>query len=161
MNADGSDARELADPAEIENPQRIFGWSNDGSRIFFDGCCGSGVWVVGADGSGLAPLFREHVWNPYLSPDGSRIAYEPIDPVSGSMVRTLEIADLDGTHVQRIGYAESGPWNPLPLSAQGEREPTATVGGSGAALLLYAIAMLGAVGVLVIAWRARHRTAAR
>src|SRR4029450_11012786 len=57
MNADGSDARELADPAEIENPHRILGWSTDSPRIFFDGCCKSGVWVVGADGSGLAPLF--------------------------------------------------------------------------------------------------------
>jgi Tol biopolymer transport system component len=30
MNADGSGARELADPAEVENPHRILGWSTDG-----------------------------------------------------------------------------------------------------------------------------------
>jgi YD repeat-containing protein len=42
-----------------------------------------------------------------------------------------------------------------------EEQPTATVGGSGAAPFVYAIAFLGAVGVLLIAWRARRRIAAR
>lgn len=160
MNADGSDARELADPSELENPKSILGWSNDGSRIFFDGCCElSSVWVVGADGSGLAPLLHKVVANPYLSPDGSRIAYQRFDPVTNTPVRALEIADLDGTHVQRFAYGEAGPWNPLPLSKSGDREPTATAGWP--ARFVYAIVALGVVGVLLVAWRARPRTEAR
>jgi hypothetical protein len=100
------------------------------------------------------------VANPHLSPDGSRIAYQPVPPGTYPF-GTLEIADLDGTHLQKFGYGKAGPWNPLPLSAEGAREPTVTVGGSGAAPFVYAIAVLGAAGVLVIAWRARRRIAAR
>ena len=32
--------------------------------------------------------------------------------IAGSL-GTLEIAALDGTHVQEFGYGEPGPWNPL------------------------------------------------
>jgi len=131
-------------------------WSPTGSRLAFQSA--GGIWVINADGSGrreVAAVGRDPVW----SPDGSRIAY--LDEGS------LYVADLDGTHVRKLGTLEPPRrptpvvWIPLPLSASGEEQPTATAGGSGAAPFLYAIAVLGAVGVLVIAWRARRSTAAR
>jgi TolB protein len=247
-------------------------WSPTGSRLAFQlrPQAAGGIWVIKADGSGrreVAAVGRDPVW----SPDGSRIAY--LDE------RSLYVADLDGTHVRKLGTLEPPgrptpvAWNPLPLSASGEEQgifsevggwiaygneegiwalkptpggtpsdriqlserpgeplawssdglkllirrevpegtrdfdlfvlnadgtetrvtwnpvsgrtgsftpdgsevvyaattqlaneeeqPTATVGGSGAAPFVYPIVVLGAVGVLVIAWRVRRRTAAR
>ena len=132
-------------------------WSPSGRQLAFESA--GGIWVINADGSGLrqvAPGRRAPMW----SPDGSRIAYLDED--------SLYVADLDGTHVRSLGTLELTPsprppvmWIPLPLSVSGEERSTATVGGSGAAPFIYAIAVLGAVGVLVIAWRARRRIAAR
>ncbi len=135
-------------------------WSPTGSRLAFQPVPAGGISVINADGSGLrqvTPVGHDPVW----SPDGSRIAYQ----YGGS----LYAADLDGTHVRTLGTLESRrrpirptrvAWNPLPLSASGGEQPAATEGGSGAAPFVYAIAVLGAVGVLVIVWRARRRTAA-
>jgi Tol biopolymer transport system component len=121
MNADGSDARELV----VVKPLWPVGlvWSPDGSRLAFSGVLhpgawdpvelGSGVWVVGADGSGPTSVIPHGV-NPHWSPDGSHIAY--YEPGRG-----LRIARPDGTHVQTFGYEGSGPWNPLPLSVRGDR----------------------------------------
>jgi dipeptidyl aminopeptidase/acylaminoacyl peptidase len=128
-------------------------WSPTGSRLAFQSA--GGIWVINADGSGrreVAAVGRDPVW----SPDGSRIAYQ-------AHAGLLYVADLDGTHVRTLGTLEpprrpTPVVVPLPLSASGEEQPTATVGGSGAAPFVYGIAVLGAVGVLVIAWRARRRT---
>jgi Tol biopolymer transport system component len=148
MNADGSDARELAAVKGLWPVSLV--WSPDGSRLAFSAGPGRWVWVVGADGSGLTSVISHGV-NPHWSPDGSRIAYEHR--------HTLEIARPDGTHVQTFGYGGSGPWNPLPLWALGDREPTAPAGG--ATPFVYALVALGVVGVFVLAWRGRRRTAAR
>jgi Tol biopolymer transport system component len=148
MNADGSDARELVVVKGLWPVGLV--WSPDGSRLAFSAGPGRLVWVVGADGSGLTSVISHGV-NPQWSPDGSRIAYEHRD--------TLEIARPDGTHVQTFGYGGSGPWNPLPLSALGDLEPTGPAGG--ATPFVYALVALGVVGVFVLAWRGRRRTAAR
>jgi WD40-like Beta Propeller Repeat len=148
MNADGSDARELVAVKGLWPAGLV--WSPDGSRLAFSAGPRRLVWVVGADGSGLTSVISHGV-NPVWSPDGSRIAYEHRD--------TLEIARPDGTHVQTFGYGGSGPWNPLPLSVRSNREPAAPAGE--ATPFVYALVALGVVGVFVLAWRGRRRTAAR
>jgi hypothetical protein len=150
MNADGGGAELLVD----DPPGSRVVWSPDGSRLAL---LGDGIWVVNADGSGLrkvAPIGD----NLYLSPDWSRIAYTRRMYTRPGYIPTLVIADRDGTHVQEFGYGGSGPWNPLPLSAPGEREPTVTEREIAAAPFAYTIVLLGVVGVLFVAWRATRRT---
>ena len=87
-------------------------------------------------------------WDTRSDPGHSRANPIAQTPPGGSGVRVA-------SHDSRL------VWIPQPLSASGEEQPTATVGGSGAAPFVYAITVLGAVGVIVIAWRARRRIAAR
>ena len=115
MNADGSDVRVLtgADYGHIDE----LAWSPDGSRLAFSLQYGGGLFIVGADGSGLTELVP-HGESPAWSPDGSRISYQVRNGVtengcSGCEIGTLEIVTLDGGDVQEFGYAGSGPWNPL------------------------------------------------
>jgi len=170
MNADGTGDRVLLDGQAVDcySPHLVRpAWSPDGTHIAFS-CDEYGIRVVGADGSGLTTVIPDGS-NPYWSPDGSRIAFElpwrrdPGRPrwSSGSMEMRLAIANADGTHVQVFQYrARAGPWNPLPLSKSGDREPATAEDGSGAAPLVYATVLLGVVGVLFLAWRARRRTGA-
>jgi Tol biopolymer transport system component len=159
MNADGSGVRVLVDqiPGEAHHVVNLV-WSPDGSRLAFSAQEG-GIWIVGVDGSGLTKVIPDGV-NAQWSPDGSRISYQPADRRSFAL-GTLAIADVDGTHVQTFGYGGSGPWNPLPMSKSDDRQPTVAAGGGGTAGFVYAIAALGVVGVFVLAWRTRRRTAAR
>jgi Tol biopolymer transport system component len=85
-------------------------WSPDGSRLAF--CGPGGIWVIGADGSGLRKLIPNGT-NPSWSPDGSRIAYQIRRGELGSPAGPLRIADADGGNVQEFTWGNSGPWNPL------------------------------------------------
>jgi WD40-like Beta Propeller Repeat len=151
VNADGTGVRVLHD---VGYPQKLSGpaWSPDGTHIAYSG--GNVLWVVSADCSGITSMLGGR--SPYWSPDGSRIAFE----LPQSRGRGLAIADVDGTNVQTFGHgAHAGPWNPLLPAMPGEPNPAAT--GSGlAAPFVYAIVLLGVVGVLVLAWRARRNTGA-
>ena len=109
MDAHGSGSRVLLEEMNEAHIQNL-GWSPDGSRLAFASGESFGIYVVGADGSGLTVV--AHGRNPYWSPDGSRISYQSADPMNGAP-GTLEIAASDGTHVEKFGYAASGPWNPL------------------------------------------------
>ena len=151
MNSDGSGVRVLIDDQEemISHTENL-AWSPDGSRLAFDALYMGGFWIVGVDGSGLTKVdgkdvrwsptgrqlaFRSAggIWvtnadgsgrrlvapvgrNPVWSPDGSRIAYER----SPSM---LEMVRWNGSDVQTIGVAESGPW-----TASGSWNPSAAIG---------------------------------
>ena len=159
MNADGTGSRAVSHAVSFEDMggDPILVWSPDGTRLAIG--YGSDIYTVkvralvapsGANGSDLT-LVVPHGGSPNWSPDGSRIAYE----YRGQ----LEIARADGTHVQTFGYGAAGPWNPLPLSVRSNREPAAPAGG--ATPLVYALVALGVVGVFVLAWRGRRRTAAR
>jgi WD40 repeat protein len=150
MDADGGDPHVLLDdklPGFIHH----LVWSPDGTRLAFDlEAYGStemtGIYVVDADGSdlGLAILGGT---KPHWSPDGSRISYRNL-----AFFSTLEIANVDGTRVQKFGYGGSGPWNPLPLSAP-DGEPTAT---RSRAPFVYAAALLGLVVILLLGKRTRR-----
>jgi Tol biopolymer transport system component len=166
----GVDGSGLTEVVPSEGAPR---WSPTGSRLAFQSA--GGIWVINADGSGrreVAAVGRDPVW----SPDGSRIAYldaaEQLVLLKGERLRDVErenslyVADLDGTHVRKLGTLELTPsskprlvWIPLPLSASGEEQPTATAGGVPP--FIYALVALGVVGVFVLAWRGRRRTAAR
>jgi len=111
MNADGSNVRVLLDSdGKLSDGigSHSLAWSPDGSRLAFDGP--DGIWVIGADGSGLRKLIPSAA-NPRWSPDGSRIAYQPYDGSGG--LGPLRIADAEGSNVQEFAYGSPGPWNPL------------------------------------------------
>jgi Tol biopolymer transport system component len=112
MNADGSHVRVLIDSdakVALDISHSPLVWSPDGSRLAFQGS--GGIWVIGADGSGLRKLIpggRRPSW----SPDGSRIAYQSEGPDGAG--GPLRIADADdGRTVETFTYGQSGPWNPL------------------------------------------------
>ena len=107
VNTDGSGVRVLVDNVCGVYP-RLGGpaWSPAGTHIAFSCGVEPGIWVIGADGSGLTQVIP-NATNPYWSPDGSRIAFRAASGVLG-------IADADGTYVQKFGAARAGPWNPLP-----------------------------------------------
>jgi len=188
MNADGTGDRVLLDSQAVDciYPSTLVrpAWSPDGTQIAFS-CDDHGIRVVGADGSGLRTVIRNEdllgalpagvrpsvepgFGNPYWSPDWSRIAFEvswrrdiPLGTRTSADAPRLAIANADGTHVQVFQYpARAGPWNPLSLSESGDREPATAGDGSGATPLVYAIVLLGVVGVLFLAWRARRRSGA-
>jgi Tol biopolymer transport system component len=107
VNADGSGVRVFVDNVCGVYP-RVGGpaWSPDATHIAFSCGVEPGVWVIGADGSGVTQVIP-NATNPHWSPDGSRIAFRAASGVLG-------IADADGTNVQKFGAARAGPWNPLP-----------------------------------------------
>jgi Tol biopolymer transport system component len=92
-------------------------WSPDGTQIVFSrkrGGQSSGLWLVGADGTGLRRLVDDpgNEGSPEWSPDGLHIVYTR-DPGTGN---DLYVVDADGRNVRRLtsGKAvETDPdWSP-------------------------------------------------
>jgi YD repeat-containing protein len=119
-----------------ERPGEPVAWSSDGSKLLIRREPPDATRDPGTD----FDLF-------VLNADGTetRLTWNPTGGRTGSFTP-------DGS---KVVYGDT-----TQLAIE-EEQPTATVGGSGAAPFVYAIAFLGAVGVLVIAWRARRRIAAR
>lgn len=117
--ADGSGAARLTTSTWPSSWSYDFepAWSPDGARIVFSAKRGSSsadLWVVNADGTGLARLVEgaTEEGSPEWSPDGSRIAYDK-ETNDGS---DLYVVNADGTGVQRLTsgkMSESDPdWSP-------------------------------------------------
>jgi hypothetical protein len=180
MNSDGSGTRVVVDDLKADGinndgiynnpPDRIYNlaWSPDGKRLAFG--LGSGIYIVGADGSGLTLAIPDGAY-PYWSPDSTRIAFanlgdNPGEPCADrrcyATLDTLQIAALDGMHVQEFGYAEPGPWNPVGQPEQEVAEVPAASGGAtfDAQLVWAAAVLLGLGAAFVVAIRRRKRGAA-
>jgi len=110
MNSDGTDIRIVVDNRVTRDGDHAWGleWSRD-SRYLAFAIGRHGVYTVGVDGSGLRLVAKDAV-NPHWSPDGSRISYTHWVERNSLGLR---IATLDTGQVQRLGFARSGPWNPL------------------------------------------------
>lgn len=92
MNADGTDREVLGRTGFSLHPS----WSPDGDSIVFERSLPderrTDIWVVGADGSGLAPLTdstRRWEFTPVYSPEGGEIAF-----VRGRGPRLLDPGDI-------------------------------------------------------------------
>jgi TolB protein len=80
-------------------------WSPDGRRLAFSvsGALGPQVYVVGADGSGLAAVPGARGFDPTWSPGGTRIAYAADDPSDGcGFRRQLFTVAPDGSDLRQI-----------------------------------------------------------
>ena len=75
MPADGSGPPQRI--MEAEYPVWPSSWSPDGRVIAMHGESPTGrhIWMLPADGSGAAELFREHAAYPAFSPDGRWVAF--------------------------------------------------------------------------------------
>jgi TolB protein len=121
MNADGTGVGQLTDNP-VQQPTISDGdndpvWSPDGNKIAFtrrsDSCCGSAIFVMNADGTGIQQLTdndnrdRDPVW----SPDGKKIAFDRHREDS------IFVMNADGTGVQELidtdtNWLHSPVWSP-------------------------------------------------
>ncbi len=107
-NAHGTDERKLAGFSG-GTAVRDVKWSPDGSRLAF---VADGIWVVGADGTGLRELFAQAASAPAWSPDGSRLAF-----AAGG----LWVAGTDGTGLRELFAPPSGAVDRPEWSPDGSR----------------------------------------
>jgi Tol biopolymer transport system component len=104
VRRDGSGFRQLTDdPAK----DRGVSWTTDGRIVFYSSRSGNyEAWTVRPDGSGLEPLTKNSkhaIWNPRVSPDGKRLAYNNAESaylvdlqVESIQREPVEITPLDG-----------------------------------------------------------------
>ena len=109
----GDHALDAVTTGAEDNPD----WSPDGTRLTFVGAGdrsdgNAGLWVIGADGTGLERLVGcadecQYLDDPAWSPDGSQIMYSRMEPGSrtGGTLETVEVATRK---VRRVLAAKPG-----------------------------------------------------
>jgi Tol biopolymer transport system component len=106
---------ELAVSGAVEEAQAA-AWSPAGDRItFFGWDGGTGLWVVGSDGTGLTPLPASPQWGTDLSwsADGARIVYTGDTPASGDGVWVIATGGSPPVQVSTLAGREfDGDWSP-------------------------------------------------
>jgi TolB protein len=116
MTADGRRQRRLTENYEDELAfEESPSWSPDGRRVAFvrsevaDGA--DGIYVVGADGRGLARISRAAATSLAWSPSGSTIAYVH---ESGRYVGLLDVSKGRARRLRasRLSWPESVEWSP-------------------------------------------------
>jgi Tol biopolymer transport system component len=133
MGSDGANVTQLThdtsyltadgDPGKVS-----LDWSPNGTRLAF--VRGSDIWVMNADGSGLAALTSNKEGqddDPDWSPDGTRIAFTRSDPTScrptmsclqavDEVVPHLHVMNADGSGVRAVSsgrwYEHDPAWSP-------------------------------------------------
>jgi len=123
MNADGTGVGQLTDNP-VQQPSISDGdydpvWSPDGNKIAFtrvsDSCCGSAIFVMNADGSGIQQLTDNDSSDqlPAWSPDGNTVVFQSLPDERAAIF----VMNADGTGVQQLiatdtDWIESPAWSP-------------------------------------------------
>ena len=107
-------------------PDFVQGWTNDGQSVVF----GSGrttvprpqpkLWTVGLEGGIPQPLPIPRVATGKFSPDGTRMAYQVVDPwevefrnYRGGQCNPIRIIDLETYEVEKVPWVDSNDLSPV------------------------------------------------
>lgn len=109
MSADGSGVTRISFAGYDSHPS----WSPDGSRIAFASSRSgtNAIYVMNADGSGVAPLTAGEDYQPTWSPDGTKISFSRRTRAPNE---DAYIMNADGTGLTRLTLGINGPasWSP-------------------------------------------------
>jgi Tol biopolymer transport system component len=99
VNADGSEQTKLTDQSSGDRPT----WSPDGTRIAFASFAGGGIYGIGIDGKGLAPITGGPDLSPAWAPDGRRLAFQRQDDSDpNAVVSHIFVVFGDGTNLEQL-----------------------------------------------------------
>jgi TolB protein len=115
INADGSAKRSVGWSGSLDT----FDWSPDGTKFVFSGLSSDadrqfGLFVIGADGSGVTRLTSGRHDNPAWSSDGQRIAFNrPNQLGQGAEIYVMNADGSGATAITPGKYARMQPvWSP-------------------------------------------------
>jgi len=99
VNADGTKQTKLTDQSSGDRPA----WSPDGTRIAFASFAGGGIYGIGIDGKGLAPITGGPDLSPTWAPDGHRLAFQRQDDSDpNAVVAHIFVVFSDGTNLEQL-----------------------------------------------------------